>query len=231
MFARPIKRLALCLEPTNRWRCRRWQTANRGDTLATRPGGETGRHKGLKIPRRRLHAGSSPAPGTSAPRSGQAAALALLLPALPVRSHALLFRPSTLPRHPASCPGTPRVRAILKSGFRFPRRAAMGELARAFGFPEVSSGLARGVLGRFSADWRIWAGPGRGGAPGEGLQRRGGVRTTSRRASPCRAAQWRFAWGRWLKRPLSRTMEMAALVRQARLRGRRLRLARHRSSS
>ena len=29
------------------------------------PGGETGRRKGLKIPRRELHAGSSPAPGTT----------------------------------------------------------------------------------------------------------------------------------------------------------------------
>ena len=28
------------------------------------PGGGIGRHKGLKIPRRRLRAGSSPAPGT-----------------------------------------------------------------------------------------------------------------------------------------------------------------------
>ena len=28
------------------------------------PGGEIGRHKGLKIPRRKLRAGSSPAPGT-----------------------------------------------------------------------------------------------------------------------------------------------------------------------
>ena len=28
------------------------------------PGGEIGRHKGLKIPRRQLRAGSSPAPGT-----------------------------------------------------------------------------------------------------------------------------------------------------------------------
>jgi hypothetical protein len=28
------------------------------------PGGEIGRHKGLKIPRRRLRAGSSPALGT-----------------------------------------------------------------------------------------------------------------------------------------------------------------------
>ena len=30
----------------------------------TCPGGGIGRHKGLKIPRRQLHAGSSPAPGT-----------------------------------------------------------------------------------------------------------------------------------------------------------------------
>ena len=29
------------------------------------PGGGIGRHKGLKIPRRQLRAGSSPAPGTS----------------------------------------------------------------------------------------------------------------------------------------------------------------------
>ena len=29
------------------------------------PGGGIGRHKGLKIPRRRLRAGSSPAPGTT----------------------------------------------------------------------------------------------------------------------------------------------------------------------
>ena len=29
-----------------------------------RPGGGIGRHKGLKIPRRQLRAGSSPAPGT-----------------------------------------------------------------------------------------------------------------------------------------------------------------------
>ena len=29
-----------------------------------RPGGGIGRHKGLKIPRRKLRAGSSPAPGT-----------------------------------------------------------------------------------------------------------------------------------------------------------------------
>ena len=29
-----------------------------------RPGGEIGRHKGLKIPRRKLRAGSSPALGT-----------------------------------------------------------------------------------------------------------------------------------------------------------------------
>ncbi len=28
------------------------------------PGGGIGRHKGLKIPRRKLRAGSSPAPGT-----------------------------------------------------------------------------------------------------------------------------------------------------------------------
>ncbi len=28
------------------------------------PGGGIGRHKGLKIPRRQLRAGSSPAPGT-----------------------------------------------------------------------------------------------------------------------------------------------------------------------
>ena len=31
----------------------------------TSPGGEIGRHKGLKIPRRKLRAGSSPALGTS----------------------------------------------------------------------------------------------------------------------------------------------------------------------
>ena len=31
----------------------------------TCPGGGIGRHKGLKIPRRRLRAGSSPAPGTT----------------------------------------------------------------------------------------------------------------------------------------------------------------------
>ena len=30
----------------------------------TSPGGGIGRHKGLKIPRRQLRAGSSPAPGT-----------------------------------------------------------------------------------------------------------------------------------------------------------------------
>tara|TARA_B100000927_G_scaffold205668_1_gene166918 strand:- start:139 stop:261 length:123 start_codon:yes stop_codon:yes gene_type:complete len=30
----------------------------------TSPGGEIGRHKGLKIPRRKLRAGSSPALGT-----------------------------------------------------------------------------------------------------------------------------------------------------------------------
>ena len=29
------------------------------------PGGGIGRHKGLKIPRRQLRAGSSPAPGTN----------------------------------------------------------------------------------------------------------------------------------------------------------------------
>ena len=29
------------------------------------PGGGIGRHKGLKIPRRKLRAGSSPAPGTN----------------------------------------------------------------------------------------------------------------------------------------------------------------------
>jgi hypothetical protein len=29
------------------------------------PGGGIGRHKGLKIPRRQLRAGSSPAPGTT----------------------------------------------------------------------------------------------------------------------------------------------------------------------
>ena len=33
--------------------------------LASRPGGEMGRRKGLKIPRRQLRAGSSPAPGTT----------------------------------------------------------------------------------------------------------------------------------------------------------------------
>tara|TARA_A100001015_G_scaffold313625_1_gene421285 strand:- start:3366 stop:3488 length:123 start_codon:yes stop_codon:yes gene_type:complete len=32
--------------------------------LNVRPGGEIGRHKGLKIPRRKLRAGSSPALGT-----------------------------------------------------------------------------------------------------------------------------------------------------------------------
>ena len=31
---------------------------------STCPGGGIGRHKGLKIPRRQLRAGSSPAPGT-----------------------------------------------------------------------------------------------------------------------------------------------------------------------
>ncbi len=33
-------------------------------TIFLRPGGGIGRHKGLKIPRRKLRAGSSPAPGT-----------------------------------------------------------------------------------------------------------------------------------------------------------------------
>ena len=33
-------------------------------TSLTSPGGGIGRHKGLKIPRRQLHAGSSPALGT-----------------------------------------------------------------------------------------------------------------------------------------------------------------------
>ena len=32
--------------------------------LLSRPGGGIGRHKGLKIPRGKLRAGSSPAPGT-----------------------------------------------------------------------------------------------------------------------------------------------------------------------
>ena len=32
--------------------------------MFTSPGGGIGRHKGLKIPRRKLRAGSSPAPGT-----------------------------------------------------------------------------------------------------------------------------------------------------------------------
>ncbi len=33
--------------------------------LESSPGGGIGRHKGLKIPRRKLRAGSSPAPGTN----------------------------------------------------------------------------------------------------------------------------------------------------------------------
>ena len=33
--------------------------------MSQSPGGGIGRHKGLKIPRRKLRAGSSPAPGTS----------------------------------------------------------------------------------------------------------------------------------------------------------------------
>ncbi len=33
--------------------------------IKTSPGGGIGRHKGLKIPRRQLHAGSSPALGTT----------------------------------------------------------------------------------------------------------------------------------------------------------------------
>src|SRR5262245_65481957 len=35
------------------------------------PGGETGRHKGLKIPRPQGHAGSTPAPGTTAKRTSK----------------------------------------------------------------------------------------------------------------------------------------------------------------
>ena len=34
-------------------------------SLTLSPGGGIGRHKGLKIPRRKLRAGSSPAPGTN----------------------------------------------------------------------------------------------------------------------------------------------------------------------
>ncbi len=33
--------------------------------MLSSPGGGIGRHKGLKIPRRKLRAGSSPAPGTN----------------------------------------------------------------------------------------------------------------------------------------------------------------------
>jgi hypothetical protein len=33
--------------------------------MSQSPGGGIGRHKGLKIPRRKLRAGSSPAPGTT----------------------------------------------------------------------------------------------------------------------------------------------------------------------
>ena len=56
------------------------------------PGGEIGRRKGLKIPRRQLRAGSSPAPGTMrrgaddspVPQTG----LARIKPEHPIRSHA-----------------------------------------------------------------------------------------------------------------------------------------------